>query len=252
MRDIVRLLRASPADYILFNAAYVDYADKTLGFFRHNGPPGTMINFEFDAEKIKLHFNKHMLAMRFIRRSFIGDIRFPVNVTHEDIFFDFLLLQRLPKVYYCNECFYRYFFYNPTSITNTMDIKKCKEVLWVYEELFRIFEDQNEHIAREFAKIALYNLLPRMIYFEMQNLDRSDCRILFLESSEFVFRFGESLTPSFLNPIATDSIHKILLKLIGLRLTGSAYWIARFYVLFKSVYDALGRFRNSARIFKPS
>lgn len=181
--EILNILRHTEADYIFFNANRVDLNNKVISVFSHKMHPGVIEDLTFSADAVLRQFSKHMLWLRLFRRDFIGATRFPVGITHEDIHFDMLLLARRPRILPLDKTFYRHYFDNPDSITNTMNPTKHRHVMWVYHDLYEKFRSDETlaPLMQEFISAAIPPLVSRSCYMLSTNLPQYEKLTLFAE-----------------------------------------------------------------------
>jgi len=188
IEELISIISNTNADYIYFNAHRVDENDTIIGGFSHNSSRSQINSFNFNAEEVLTRYGKHMLWLRLIRKDFIGTLRFPAGITHEDIHFDLQLLARKPRILILDRTFYRHFFDNPSSITNTMNPTKHRHVLWVYEDLYEKFAAASAFspFLCEYIVVAITPLFKRACYLLSTDLSNRDKLSLFKEYCKLI------------------------------------------------------------------
>ena len=249
LKELLAVLRDTRADYLLFDALQVDDQGLVTGKFTTMRPADPIVRVPFTAENVQSYFSRHMVWMRLFRRSFIGDLRFPVGITHEDIHFDLQVLIREPLIEFVPSTWYRHFFDNPLSITNTMNPRKFREVLWVYQDLrARLAESLGgDRKFLEFLRIGVHDLLARSKYMLSLPAMAHERLTLFREYAAEIALFLDELTASDGVPPTTQAVDRLLLRLIFRRRVAAAYAATRACNAGKLVYDELGRRTHGLR-----
>lgn len=243
--EIMPIISKSKADYIYFNAYRVDKKGRISGQFLHGCQHIGYEKFIFTASGVQNKFNKHMVWLRLFKREFVGSLRFPVGITHEDIHFDLQLLARQPHVLYLEGIYYRHFFDNPDSITNTMNLLKHRHILWIFNDLYEKFS-MDEHLNpffKEYKSLAISTLLYRAFNIPSTNLSYSEKCCLFNEYSQLVRKFCFfSESQNIL--INKHFFKKIVYFLIKYNHIAFAYTVAKIAIKFKSNYEYLSFARH--------
>lgn len=242
---ILGFLQETTADYIMFNASRVDINGKVIGTFQHHGPVSTVKSIRFEIESIQRYFSRHMVWMRIYRRTLIGHLRFPVGITHEDIHFDLRILALEPEITFLNGVFYRHYFDNPVSITNTVSVRNALDVLWVYTDLETIFSSNTyePRIYAEYLKIAIKSILSRALYLLTCDFEKRDKKKLFNEHVTTAGRFRLKLVDHDQDIANTSVLQRLLLYTSTAKSGLIPYSIAAFYLLLKDAYDLVGELR---------
>jgi glycosyltransferase involved in cell wall biosynthesis len=244
--QLISIIASTSADYILFNAYRVDAENRIIGKFEHcSGQIETEL-FSFNADEVLNKYNKHMLWLRLFRREFIGSLRFPVGITHEDIHFDLQLLARKPRILSLDGVFYRHFFDNPDSITNTMNPVKYRHVLWIFSDLHEKFSNNNElrPFLKEYVTVAISTLFSRACYLLSTNLSNVNKYYLFKEYTLLIKNLYISLE-NYSFCITKPRWQKLVYFFIKNGKYYMAFIIAITSVKIKSVYDffSISRYR---------
>jgi len=245
IRELMRVINSTNADYIFFNAYRVDAKGEVIDLFSHGCEQIESEVFMFTAKGVSTKFNKHMVWLRLFRKDFIDSLRFPVGITHEDIHFDLQLLARRPNVLYLDGIFYRHFFDNPDSITNTMNPVKHRHVLWIFNDLCEKFskEDALVPFLEEYLTIAISTLYSRSYYLLSTKLSTADKRGLFIEYSQAVRKMclagkGQKSTEN------QSFSHDIIYFIIKSNYISLAYTISVLVIKTKLIYEMLSLTRH--------
>jgi len=246
LNGVLGFLKKTTADYIIFNANRVDSYGRAIGRFQHHGPVNKETVIPFEYEPIEKYFSKHMVWLRIFRRTLIGDLRFPVGVTHEDIHFDLRLLAFEPKVIFLKDVLYRHYFDNPESITNTMSVKNAYDVLWVYSDLEKSFScgTYESRIYIEFLKVAVENVVNRGLYLLTCKLGKKDKKRLFIDHATTACQFRKKLITY--GQVLPDIgvLRRLLIFTSSKKWCYLPYWIAMCYLMVKDAYDSVSRVRG--------
>jgi glycosyltransferase involved in cell wall biosynthesis len=254
LSEILPILSVTPADYLMFDAVETDAEGRPKGLFENLHPAESLSSIPFTADNMRRHFSRHMVWMRIFRRSLIGELRFPVGVTHEDIHFDLQLLIREPTVQFLRRNWYRHYFDNPESITNTMTATKFREVLWIYQDLEARFCERyaNESRYSEYLKLGVTDLLGRAKYMLTVPRVTHERFHLFREYAREIARFLGILAEQGNMPMNVRGADRRLLQLISKRQFTPAYMAARSMNAAKWAYDELGRRTHRLRRGNPA
>jgi len=246
IRELMEVINSTNADYVFFNAYRVDAKGEVIDSFSHGCEQIESEVFMFTAKGVSTKFNKHMVWLRLFRKGFIDSLRFPVGITHEDIHFDLQLLARRPNVLYLDGIFYRHFFDNPDSITNTMNPVKHRHVLWTFNDLYEKFSKEDALIPflQEYLTIAISTLYTRSYYLLSTKLSTADKHGLFIEYAQSIRKM--CLAGKNQNITVNQSFsHKITYCLIKNNYIFLAYCISVLFIQAKLIYDVLSSARHS-------
>jgi len=243
---LMPVIASTNADYIFFNAYRVDVQGRVAGTFCHDCEDIGYETFNFTAKGVFKKFNKHMVWLRLFRREFINSLRFPIGITHEDIHFDLQLLSRNPQVLYLDGIYYRHFFDNPDSITNTMNPVKHRHVLWVYNDLYEKFSycAELKPLLDEYIDIAILPLFARMYNLQLTNQSHYDKRSLFMEYAQLIKKLSMTRHNLCL-PQCKSYIQNVIFNLIINKYTTSAYILSLIFTKAKTVYEILSIARRN-------
>ncbi|MBQ3277513.1 MAG: glycosyltransferase [Oscillospiraceae bacterium] len=131
------------------------------------------------VEKAFLYLNVDSVCVSLYKREMLGDLRFPLGKTSEDIPFNFTVFRKAKKVVYLPRVLY-YYYHNPNSISNgSLDQNKLN-YLFFREEIYRYYEGTDDKALSGKAE-ALYaraamGLQARMALFGISpELEESKC-----------------------------------------------------------------------------
>ena len=119
------------------------------------------------------------------RKELIGDTRFIVGKTSEDIPFNFEIFRKAKKFCYLNEEAY-FYFYNNLSISNGPLDKNMLNYLYFREDIYNYYlKSSNEVLSKKAESLyarSAFGLMSRMtLYGIADELDEKECLMLFKE-----------------------------------------------------------------------
>ncbi|WP_084201393.1 glycosyltransferase [Geobacter pickeringii] len=237
VHNILSMLDHSNVDYFYFNANIVNSDGDIIGRFEHGMKASSCQVFEFSYSDIKRNFSKHMVWLRIYKRSFIGQLRFPVGVTHEDIYFDLMLLGLKPHIHYIDDYYYYHYFDNPISITNTMNVEKFRHVLKIYSYIIEEFESNvklNNNLT-DCKLIALDGIFNRMLYLTTVKHQTVEERIIFNEYARNIINIYNTL--GVYNTPQLFGVNKYVYVLICNNFIKIAYFIIKMTNFIKNIIE---------------
>ena len=165
---LYRLLSQHNADL-----AKIDYAEVTTG--DHREPPVTFRETVFTNEAVErayLDLKVDSACVFLYKRELIGQTRFPLGKTSEDIPFNFEIFQKAHVFVYAPVRKY-YYYYNPQSISNGPLSIRMINYLTFRQEIFIHYQQKNDpYLCKKsealyaraamglMARMALYGIAP--------------------------------------------------------------------------------------------
>ena len=180
------ILERGESDYHVFAANRINEKNKVIGEFGLECDAHRYEKIRFSYMFIEKCLDMHMPWLRIYRNNIIGNIRFPVGVTHEDIHFDLSILIKEPVISFHDLVIYNHYFDNPESTTNTMSASRQLDVLWVYTDLIEYMSslDCDRVMANEMKKICLHGMLKRLMYVLTLDYDVNNKKDLYNKYAE--------------------------------------------------------------------
>ena len=121
-----------------------------------------------DVEKAFLQLKVDSACVFLYKKELIGETRFPVGKTSEDIFFNFEIFQKARTFVYAPVKKY-YYYYNPKSISNGSLNRNMFNYLDIRERIYSFYKENNNNELERLSEVlyarAAMGLLSRMALY---------------------------------------------------------------------------------------